>query len=70
MGVVAGRRRRGVGDLLLRRALQRCRESESRELTAVVDERNAPARQLYVRFGFMPIAAREAYIHTCQASTT
>jgi GNAT superfamily N-acetyltransferase len=62
VGVAAGWRRRGVGKLLLRRALQQCRLAGARELTAVVDGRNAPARQLYARFGFKPVAAREAYI--------
>lgn len=63
MGVASAWRRHGVGRLLLRRALQHCRTLGARELTAVVDRRNDPARQLYARFGFKPMAAREAYVH-------
>lgn len=63
MGVASAWRRRGVGRLLLRRALQHCRSAGARELTAVVDRRNHPARQLYARFGFKPMAAREAYVY-------
>ncbi|MFQ5806961.1 MAG: GNAT family N-acetyltransferase [Phycisphaerae bacterium] len=64
MGVASRWRRRGVGKLLLRRALQHCRAVGASELTAVVDRRNRPARQLYARFGFKPTAAREAYIYS------
>ena len=67
MGVAAGWRRRGVGKLLLRRALQHCRAVGASELTAVVDRRNTPARQLYARFGFKPTVKREAYIYLCEA---
>jgi mycothiol synthase len=63
MGVASAWRRRGVGRLLLRRALQQCRAAGARELAAVVDRRNGPARQLYACFGFKPTAAREAYIY-------
>jgi mycothiol synthase len=64
LGVTPAWRRRGVGRLLIRRALERCREFGVGELTAVVDCRNDPARQLYARLGFRPTAAREAYIYT------
>jgi len=63
MGVAAPCRQRGVGSLLLRRALQHCRETGARELTAAVDCRNAPARNLYARFGFEATARREAYLY-------
>jgi mycothiol synthase len=63
MGVAPAWRRRGLGKLLLRRALEHCQAVGASELTAVVDRRNAPARQLYARFGFKPTAQREAYIH-------
>lgn len=62
MGVAPGWRRRGLGKLLLRRALEHCQAVGASGLTAVVDRRNAPARQLYARFGFKPTAEREAYI--------
>jgi mycothiol synthase len=64
LGVVPEWRRRGIGKLLLQRALEQCRAVGARELTAVVDHRNDPARQLYARFDFKPTAAREAYIRT------
>jgi GNAT superfamily N-acetyltransferase len=67
MGVAAGWRRRGVGTLLLRRALQQCRALGKGELTAVVDQRNEPARRLYARFGFRQTVRREAYIYTYPA---
>jgi len=67
MGVVAAWRGRGVGKLLLRRALHHCRAVGASQLTAVVDRRNRPARQLYARFGFKPTAAREAYIYSWPA---
>jgi ribosomal protein S18 acetylase RimI-like enzyme len=63
MGVVPGWRRRGVGRLLLRRALAHCDALGIDRLTAAVDARNHTARQLYSRFGFRPMAAREAYIN-------
>ena len=63
MGVVPAWRRRGVGALLLRRALAQCRARNARRLTVVVDERNAPAARLYERFGFVRAAQREAYLY-------
>lgn len=66
LGVVPSWRRRGVGGLLLCRALEQSGRVGARQLTAVVDRRNDPARQLYARFGFKPTAAREAYIYTWQ----
>lgn len=62
MGVVSSQRRRGIGSRLIRRALAQCRAVGIGELTAVVDQRNTPARQLYARFGFRPEAFREAYV--------
>jgi ribosomal protein S18 acetylase RimI-like enzyme len=63
MGVAPGWRRRGVGQFLLSRALVHCAALGAARLTAVVDRRNTPARQLYARFGFKPMARREAYIY-------
>ena len=63
MGVVAAHRRRGVGKLLLRRALDQCRAIAARRLSVVVDNRNDPARQLYERFAFTPVARRDAYLY-------
>ncbi len=63
MGVVPAWRRRGVGALLLRRALERCRERGAKEITVVVDVRNTPARRLYERFAFATVAQREACLY-------
>jgi len=61
MGVVAAQRRRGIGALLLRRALQQARQRGIERVTLVVDERNRPARRLYDRFSFGPVTERDAY---------
>jgi|GEM_PF-2651815 len=63
LGTARRWRRRGVGGLLIRRSLESGRSIKMREVTAVVDIRNTPARQLYTRFGFKPTTARDAYIH-------
>lgn len=63
MGVVPAWRRRRVGGLLLRRALEHCRSVGARQLTVVVDSRNQPAKRLYARFGFVRVARREAYLY-------
>lgn len=62
LGVARAWRRKGIGAALIERALWHCRERGIGALTAVVDERNLPARQLYARFGFKPTASREAYL--------
>ena len=62
MGVVPSFRRRGIGSLLLRRALQRCREVGARRLTLVVDDRNKPGKRLYERFALRPVGRRDAYL--------
>ena len=62
-GVVPASRGHGVGDLLLRRALARCRAVGARQLTTVVDGRNEPARRLYDRFAFKTAAQRSAYLY-------
>jgi GNAT superfamily N-acetyltransferase len=60
-GVVPAWRQRGVGGLLLRRALEQCRAAGARRLSVVVDDRNTPAKRLYERFAFTPVTHREAY---------
>src|SRR5262249_46521256 len=62
MGVAVEFRRRGVGRLLIQRALQRARECGVRGITLVVDERNDGARRLYERFGFAIVARRDAWL--------
>jgi len=70
MGVVPELRRRGVGGLLLRRALAQCRTAGARRLTVVVDHRNEPARRLYGRFALAPAARRNAYIYRWKRGPT
>jgi GNAT superfamily N-acetyltransferase len=62
MGVAPAFRRRGVGGVLLRRALEKTRASGCARLRVVVDARNTPARALYERYEFRAIARREAYL--------
>lgn len=62
-GVVPAYRGRGVGKLLMRRALWHCGRRRARQLMVVVDERNRPARKLYAGFGLAQSAAREAYLY-------
>ena len=63
MGVRTEFRQRGIGSLLLQRALQRCRDSGARRLTVAVDDRNDPAKRLYARFALRSIARREVYLY-------
>lgn len=62
MGVAPEFRRRGVGALLLRRAIRQARRIDAGGLTLAVDERNTPALQLYARFSFERVSSREAYL--------
>jgi ribosomal protein S18 acetylase RimI-like enzyme len=64
MGVVPAFRRRGVGTLLLQRALQRARRLGAVRMLVVVDQRNTPAKRLYERFGFASVAVRDAYLYS------
>lgn len=64
MGVAPSCRRRGVGSLLLRRAVAQCRERGIRRLTLAVDSRNTTALGLYARFAFTRLAERVVYIST------
>lgn len=66
MGLIPEVRRRGHGELLLRRALDRARVRGAKLITIVVDERNAAARRLYERLGFCAVATRDAYLLVCQ----
>lgn len=62
VGVVPDMRRRGVGSLLMRRALQQAQERGAAELMVVFDVRNSTAGRLYERFGFRRMAERETYV--------
>lgn len=62
-GVAQRMRGRGVGSLMMRRALQLCRERRVQQLTLVVDERNIAARALYAHFQLSEYGRRLAYIY-------
>lgn len=62
MGVTPPARGRGLGELLLKRALQQARTRRVKRLTLAVDERNTPACTLYDRLGFRPVGRRDAYV--------
>lgn len=64
MGVAQAARGKGVGDALLARAVEACRSRSMRGLALAVDERNAPARRLYERWGFVETGVRAAWIAT------
>jgi mycothiol synthase len=66
MGVTPACRGRAVGLLLLQRALAHARSRRIRTLTLVVDERNQPARRVYGRAHFVPVAERAALLHRLQ----
>ncbi|MBK8915676.1 MAG: GNAT family N-acetyltransferase [Phycisphaerales bacterium] len=63
-GVVEGQRGRGMGDLLVARAIERSRELKATRLVLAVDDRNAPALRLYARHGLTVLARREVYYAT------
>jgi mycothiol synthase len=63
MGVAPAHRGRGLGRVLLRQALAVARSAGVGCLTLAVDAGNAPALRLYERFGFEPVASREAWIY-------
>jgi ribosomal protein S18 acetylase RimI-like enzyme len=62
VGVVPAARRRGLGRALMQKALAEARAAGAPALTLSVDERNAPARQLYRSLGFQPLERRVAYL--------
>jgi GNAT superfamily N-acetyltransferase len=64
MGVAGSARGKGVGDALLARAVAEARRLGVSHLALAVDKRNAPARRLYARWGFVELARREAWIAT------
>jgi mycothiol synthase len=63
MGVRPEFRRSGVGSALLRHAIEQCERRRIRRLTLAVDDRNEPAKRLYARFSFVPMARRDAYLY-------
>jgi GNAT superfamily N-acetyltransferase len=64
LGVVPAARGTSVADVLLNRALGIAIQACAQTLALAVDERNAPARRLYARWGFVEIGRRTAWIAT------
>jgi mycothiol synthase len=58
----------GLGDRLLRFALSRLSSRSDRDVMCAVDARNEPARAMYERLGFAPIASRVALIRSLRVS--
>jgi GNAT superfamily N-acetyltransferase len=69
-GVTPPARGKGVGDALLARAIQTATRTSAKQLALAVDERNAPARRLYGRWGFVECARRDAWIATSPLAGT
>ncbi len=63
MGVPRSFRGRGIGDVLLRRALAQARDCGAKRLSLAVDDRNVPAKRVYARFGLTPVAQRDAFLY-------
>ncbi len=55
---------RGIGRELLRSQAEILRRHGVRRLLLEVDEKNAPARKLYGRFGFLQVGSRPGYYRT------
>jgi ribosomal protein S18 acetylase RimI-like enzyme len=62
VGVVPEARRRGVGTELVRKALFEAKAAGVPYVALSVDDRNAPARELYRRLGFEPVERREVFL--------
>lgn len=63
LGVRLGFRRRGVGSLLLRRAVDLARQRRLGRLHVAMDERNVAAAAAYARFAFRESGRRIALLH-------
>ncbi|MBI3411131.1 MAG: GNAT family N-acetyltransferase [Planctomycetes bacterium] len=63
MGLIAAARGRGLGRDLAAKALHEARAAGAPQLILAVDERNAPALQLYRSLGFAGADFREVFLH-------
>ncbi|MEK6676813.1 MAG: GNAT family N-acetyltransferase [Planctomycetota bacterium] len=64
MGVSHFARGQGIANSLLDRAVSLSRQNRNTSLTAAVDERNIPARNVYSRWRFVQTAVQQAWIAT------
>jgi ribosomal protein S18 acetylase RimI-like enzyme len=62
MGLRPQARGQGYGHVLLRRALEIARDEAVVSLAVCVDVQNAPAADLYTRFGFREVSRRDAWL--------
>jgi ribosomal protein S18 acetylase RimI-like enzyme len=63
-------RERGLGRILMSRAIEAAREYGAAEMTCAVDVRNDPALALYERFGFAKADRRHALVRPTGAAAT
>lgn len=66
LGLSPQARGRGLGSMLLRRALWLCAQRRIGALCLAVDESNAPATRLYMRHGFKSTARKTALIRVIE----
>lgn len=62
VGVAQTVRGTGVANALVKRAIETVRSANAVTLTLAVDRRNLPARRLYQRWFFRPVAMRDAWV--------
>lgn len=62
IGVAQTVRGKGVANALVKRAIEAVRSANAVTLTLAVDRRNLPARRLYQRWFFRPVAMRDAWV--------
>ncbi len=62
IGVSACFRGQNIGNALIHRALETCRERNLDRVILAVDAANTPARKMYARFGFKQTNSRDAWI--------
>jgi len=67
IGLSPEARGKGVGLVLLRRAIAQLRQRRIGRLVCAVDHRNAPARKLYTGLGFRVFSARSAWVRPVRA---
>jgi len=63
LGVVPGKRGRGLGRQLAAKALRETQRAQAMRLTLAVDVRNTPARKLYADLGFQEFDHRDVYLY-------
>jgi len=67
-GVVPRERGRGVGQALVAFSLQKAADFGNSEMTLLVDARNRPALDLYLRAGFLEVETRSVFFQAFQLS--